>query len=71
MNKKIRELEDKIIATLNESDVPIEAKRLIIANVLNLVMKEADKVIAYEIQEGGNKNGSKTNRDSKERDTNG
>lgn len=66
MNKRIRELEDRIIATLNESDVPIEVKRLIISNVLNLVMKESDKVIAYEIQEGGNKNGSKANQDSKE-----
>ena len=54
MNKKIRELEDKIIATLNESDIPIEAKRLIIANVLNLVMKESDRVIIYESKEKNN-----------------
>lgn len=56
MNKKIRELEDNIIAILNESDVQIEVKRLIIADVLNLVTKESDKMIVYELNKEEPKN---------------
>ena len=51
MNYKIRDLEDNVISLMNASDVPIEAKRLIIQNVLNLITKQADKVIVEEIQE--------------------
>ena len=51
MNYKIRDLEDNVISLLNASDVPIEAKRLIVQNVLNLITKQADKVILEEIQE--------------------
>lgn len=49
-NYNIRSLEDKIIDTFNLSDVPIEAKRLIAQNVLNLLTKQADKVIFDEIK---------------------
>ena len=52
MNTKIRKLEDEIIDALNKSDVPIEAKRLIISDVLHIVTKEADKAIALEISKG-------------------
>lgn len=48
-NYNIRELEDKIIDDFNLSDVPIEAKRLIAQNVLNLLTKQADTVIRDEI----------------------
>lgn len=51
MNYKIRNLEDNVISLMNASDVPIEAKRLIIQNVLNLITKQADKVIVEEIKE--------------------
>ena len=50
MNTKIRLLEDQIVALLNGSDVPIEAKRLILADIQNLVTKKADQVIKQEIQ---------------------
>ena len=50
MNYKIRDLEDNVISLLNASDVPIEGKRLIVQNVLNLITKQADKVIVEEIQ---------------------
>ena len=50
VNIKIRTLEDQIVALLNKSDVPIEAKRLIVAEVHGLLTKEADKTIAYEIK---------------------
>ena len=56
MNKKIRDLETKIIALLNsEPEVQIEVKRLIISNIYSLVSKEADKIILLEM--GGNGNG--------------
>lgn len=50
MNKKIRMLEDQIVAALNGSDVPIEAKRLILSDLLNIVTKKADEIIAQEIK---------------------
>lgn len=50
MNTKIRMLEDQIVAALNGSDVPIEAKRLILSDLLNIVTKKADEIIAQEIK---------------------
>lgn len=50
MNTKIRLLEDQIVKALNGSDVPIEAKRLILADLLNIVTKKADEIIAQEIK---------------------
>lgn len=49
-NYKIRKLEDDIINLLNSSDVPIDAKRLILTSALNLVTKKADIIIAREIE---------------------
>lgn len=51
INYKIRDLEDNLISIFNTSDVPIEAKRLVAQNVLNLITKEADKTILEEIKE--------------------
>lgn len=50
-NYKIRNLEDKLIDILNSSDVAIEAKRLIVQNLLNMVTKQADVRITMEIQD--------------------
>lgn len=50
MNLKIRKLEDDLIALINESDVPIEAKRLILADVQTLIEKKATQIIAAEIK---------------------
>jgi hypothetical protein len=50
-NYKIRDLEDKMIDTLNMSDVAIEAKRLIVQNLLNMVTKQEDARITMEIQD--------------------
>ena len=50
-NLRIRQLEDSIIELLNSSDVEIEAKRLVIANVLSLIEKEADKTIRLELSQ--------------------
>lgn len=50
-NYKVRELEDKLIDTINASDVLPEVKRLIVQNLLNLITKQADSKITMEIQE--------------------
>ena len=50
-NYKIRDLEDKMIDTLNISDVAIEVKRLIVQNLLNMVTKQADARNTMEIQD--------------------
>ena len=50
-NYKIRDLEDKMIDLLNSSDIVVEAKRLILQNLLNMVTKQADSRITMEIQE--------------------
>ena len=52
MNAAIREFEDKIIEVFNSYNVPIEVKRLVAQNVLNMITNKADKVILKEIQEG-------------------
>lgn len=52
MNKPIRALEDKLIEDLNAAkDVEIEAKRLILTNLLNLVKVQADATILAEMNE--------------------
>jgi len=61
MNTKIRSLEDQIVSLLNSSDVPIEAKRLIVSEVYGLLTKEADKTIAHEIKKEVTKNELHTN----------
>ena len=49
MNLKIRQFEDSILNIINESDLPIEVKRLVIADIFNLVVKQSDKEVAAEI----------------------
>ena len=49
MNLKIRTLEDDIIKLINNSDVSTEIKRLILSDVLNLVIKQADKEVIAEV----------------------
>lgn len=51
-NRDIRELENKIIEDLNQSSVIIEAKRLVICNILRLVTAESDKAVIHEIESG-------------------
>lgn len=51
MNYKIRKLEDEIIEVLNASDAPMEAKRLVVQNVLSLIKEKADAAIIEELKE--------------------
>ena len=48
MNEQIRQLEDSIIDMLNESEVPIEVKRLIIKDVYRMVEIKANQIILEE-----------------------
>lgn len=50
-NSDIRELEDRLVNVLNESDVAIDVKRLILQNLYNSAKTHADKVITQEINE--------------------
>lgn len=54
MNKEIRQLENDIVNTLNNSPVNVETKRLLIESILYKLLKEADRVIIAEMQEGEN-----------------
>lgn len=48
-NSDVRDLEYKIINTLNQSDVMIDVKRLIVANIYHQLKAQADSVITQEI----------------------
>lgn len=52
MNAGIREFEDKVIDLFNTYNLPIEVKRLVAQNVLNVITKKADEVILKEIRDG-------------------
>lgn len=51
MDKDIRELKLKIIAVLNESELPIEVKRLVLAEIYREVESLAEQVISQQIKE--------------------
>lgn len=69
-NRDIRQLEENLVAVLNDSPVMIEAKRYVVMSVLRLVEKEADKEIIREnyeeamqntpIEEKGERNAEST-----------
>lgn len=49
-NLKIRRLEDDLVEVLDNSDVEIEVKRLILTDLLHLVESQSNKVILKELQ---------------------
>lgn len=49
MNFKIRLFEDSILNLINESDLPMEIKRLVVSDIFNLVVKQADKEVKEEL----------------------
>lgn len=51
LNLKIRNLEDTIIDAINASNLPIEVKRLIVSDVLNLILRQADKEVINEVSQ--------------------
>lgn len=48
MNLEIRSFRDSLIATCNNSDLPIEVKRLVFSEINSLLKQEADKEIINE-----------------------
>lgn len=56
MNLNIRIFEDSLIEVCNASDIPIEAKRLALRDVLRIVEEKAVQVIGQEIEMQKEKN---------------
>ena len=54
INKTIRVLEDTMIKLLNVTDLPIEVKRLVVADVYHEVVKQADSEFILTIEEDKN-----------------
>lgn len=54
MDRTIRVLEDTIMNLLNVTDLPIEVKRLVIADIYHTVVKEADSQFINMIEEEQN-----------------
>lgn len=50
MDSQIRALQDALVTIINASETPIEAKRLILENLLIKVTQKADTIIAEEIK---------------------
>lgn len=51
MNLKIRQFEQSIIDTINGTEIPIEAKRLVLENVLHKVSAVSDNQVSKEQEE--------------------
>ena len=50
MNLEIRKLEETIVSIVNSSQIPTEAKRLVVAEVLRKLEVQADKEVMLEVQ---------------------
>ena len=48
MNLEIRKFREKIVNDINESELPIEVKRLVLKEVMSVVNETADNEIAKE-----------------------
>lgn len=59
MDLQIRSLQDALLTIINTSETPIEAKRLILENLLIKVSAKADLMIAEEIKAKETKDGNK------------
>lgn len=51
MDYLIREFQQKIVLAINEAELPIEVKRLALAEILNSIGEASNKVIAEQISE--------------------
>lgn len=49
-NASVRDLEERIVNVLNESEVPIDVKRLVVQTIYQNVKAQADLVILKEIE---------------------
>ena len=55
MDLQIREFENTIINFCNNSVLPVEVKKLVIADILKQLEKESDRIINLEIEERNRK----------------
>lgn len=51
MNLEIRELNDSLCKTLNQSTLPIEVKRLVVDKILNVLTDASNEMVKREIDE--------------------
>ncbi len=51
VNAQIRQFRKQIIATTNASELPIEVKRLVFFEVLQMINSESDKIISVELEQ--------------------
>ncbi len=63
MNANIRSFENALINFINQSNLSIEIKRIVLYEIYSQLKEEADKIINYEIKEK-----SKEKEDSDEQD---
>lgn len=56
INKQIRDYQNRILEIVNEEPLPLEIKRLVLAEVINAVANAADAMVEQEeTEEGDNK----------------
>lgn len=51
MNTALRKFQEELVDLTNSAQLPVEAKRLVVCEVLHKLEIEANRAIAYEIQE--------------------
>lgn len=51
MNIPLRQFQENLVNLINSTRLPTEAKRLVVCEVLHKLEVQADKEIAYEMQE--------------------
>ncbi len=50
-NLEIRQLNDSIVSTLNQSNLPVEVKRLVVDKILSVLTEAANEMVKREIDE--------------------
>lgn len=63
MNKELRIFQENMVDLINSAQLPTEAKRLVVCEVLHKLEVQANREIAYEIQEESKQ---ETNEEEKE-----
>jgi hypothetical protein len=51
MNVVLRKFQEEMVDLINSAQLPVEAKRLVVCEVLHKLEIETNRAIAYEIQE--------------------
>lgn len=51
MNAELRRLQENMVELINSFQLPTEAKRLVVCEILHKLEEQANKEIMYEIQE--------------------